>query len=1243
MRFLRFFPALLALAALHPALADPLAAPAYTVTDLGTLGGSYSKAVGISPNGQVCGESSVARPYGGYTHGFLWSSPLGMRDLEGIGDHGGTAAAVNDAGQVAGALHDVGVYYYIYNSSTNSYNQYPATYGLRTGPDGQGLNEIAPYGGHNASLFAINASGGAVGVTGTTPPYNAFDGPQRGLLAAIDGSETLLSTLGGQTSAAYAINDSGLIAGAATLAPATSAYPQHAALWQNGQVTDLGTLGGPNSLAYGINATGQVVGASDIAAPLDGYRGQHPFLWQSGQMTDLGMPPGGSSGIAKGINLSGQVVGNGQTSLGNPTYPYPNGSQQVAMLWQGGQAYDLNTTLIGDTGWLLTDAAALNDSGLIVGSGLINGQTHAYLLTPVVPGTPRVGTLSPNRARVGDGPLTITISGSGFDTNAIAQWNGMPLATTYVSATQLTALVPAADLAAPTEASVTVVDASVGAVLGQLNFVVQPTNLLSVFSVSPSVILAGRSAFGSVTLSQPAGAGGYSVSLLSSSGLISYTVGEPINYPSNPPVTINTIIVPAGQTYAQFSLITTADPNGSAALPVTLTAQDGATALTQAITLDSLLLSSLTFSPSSLASGGSTTGTLTLSGLAPAGGLTVSLSTYTGAPVSFPATVTVPAAASSVTFPVTTTAVSYASSISISAAINGGSSLYQSISGSLTLLAGDVPSTSASYTGPSGIYPWYVGPITFTLTATDPSGPAAIVGTYYSMDNGPQQTYSGPFLVSAEGSHTLSYHSVNTAGSVEASNNITFKIDSTPPVSSASIYGNLLYLSASDAGSGVAQIYYSLDSSPFQPYFTGIALTQGKHSLAFYSVDNAGNREPTHTQLVVADTTFPTTTATQSAPTGKNGWSLASVTVTVSATDPDGAADVAATYYSIDGAPTQTYTAPFVVTGNAVHTVSFWSVDQAGNTETAHSITVLIDGMAPTLAFGVPTPARNAAGWNNTPVDIPFYYGDNGGSGMASSPVSPLHVVTEGNGQRFPVTLTDVAGNSATFLSPYVNLDMTAPVSTSVVKGAQVTLTASDSLSGVKATYYTLDGGAQQKYTAPITVSGAGNHTVVYWSVDAADNVETSHSLPVTIASPPPIPLVTQARYWPRAGCANRMVGGKFQGSLDGVNYTDLATITKTPPAGQWSALPITTTTSYLYLRYLAPAKSYGNIAELEFDTGSGSARTKMIGTPFGTLGSYQNSGNTFAKAFDGSPNTFFDAPAPGSGDFVGLTLSATP
>src|SRR5262249_49676683 len=82
-----------------------------------------------------------------------------------------------------------------------------------------------------------------------------------------------------------------------------------------------------------------------------------------------------------------------------------------------------------------------------------------------------------------------------------------------------------------------------------------------------------------------------------------------------------------------------------------------------------------------------------------------------------------------------------------------------------------------------------------------------------------------------------------------------------------------------------------------------------------------------------SDRSFPTTTASLSGPQGSNGWYTGPVQVTLTATDPDGPADVAATYYSVDFSGVQTYAGPFSVSGDGYHAVQFWSVDQAGNTE----------------------------------------------------------------------------------------------------------------------------------------------------------------------------------------------------------------------------------------------------------------------------------------------------------------------
>ncbi len=100
----------------------------------------------------------------------------------------------------------------------------------------------------------------------------------------------------------------------------------------------------------------------------------------------------------------------------------------------------------------------------------------------------------------------------------------------------------------------------------------------------------------------------------------------------------------------------------------------------------------------------------------------------------------------------------------------------------------------------------------------------------------------------------------------------------------------------------------------------------------------------------------------------------------------------------------------------------------------------------------------------------------------------------------------DKAGNwsSATSLGPF-QVDRVAPVTTddAPVTWAKapvpVTLTATDTVSGVLATLYKLDGAATATYTAPVNVSVEGTHTLQYWSVDRTGNTETTNTATVRV------------------------------------------------------------------------------------------------------------------------------------------------
>ena len=121
--------------------------------------------------------------------------------------------------------------------------------------------------------------------------------------------------------------------------------------------------------------------------------------------------------------------------------------------------------------------------------------SEVQALSAAAPDTPTLTTLSPSSASAGGPAFTLTTTGTNFVSGSVVRWNGANRTTTFVSATQLTAAIPATDIAAAGTAQVTVLNPG-GAVSNSLTFTItgaSPTPTLT--TLSPSSATAGGPAF----------------------------------------------------------------------------------------------------------------------------------------------------------------------------------------------------------------------------------------------------------------------------------------------------------------------------------------------------------------------------------------------------------------------------------------------------------------------------------------------------------------------------------------------------------------------------------------------------------------------------------------------------------------------------------------------------------------------------------------------------------------------------
>jgi hypothetical protein len=213
-------------------------------------------------------------------------------------------------------------------------------------------------------------------------------------------------------------------------------------------------------------------------------------------------------------------------------------------------------------------------------------------------------------------------------------------------------------------------------------------------------------------------------------------------------------------------------------------------------------------------------------------------------------------------------------------------------------------------------------------------------------------------------------------------------------------------LTCSDSGSGCEGTYYSIDNGQSQVYGIPISITaEGDHTITYYSKDKADNQETPKTVHAKIDKTAPTTT--DNAP---SIWQTKDFTVTLSCTD--SVSGCKQTQYSVDGGTTQTGTS-ISISAEGDHTITYSSVDNAGNTETTKTVHAKLDKSAPTITITVPGSTYIL----NQPVTANFKCDDkiSGVDTCIGTVANGANIDTSSVGTKtFTVTSTDNAGNSQT-------------------------------------------------------------------------------------------------------------------------------------------------------------------------------------------------------------------------------------
>ncbi len=380
----------------------------------------------------------------------------------------------------------------------------------------------------NSSTFTITAAAVIPVISSISPSIAQANGPAFALTVNGSGfaaNSTILwngaplpTTFGNATLLTGAVGSSQIGAqGAATVTVSTNGVVSNSSIFTIAPAVATVTSISPSSVQAGAAAFTVTVNGT-------GFSSNSVILWNGGPVQTTLVSPTQVSGPI-GANLlttQGTVivsVSNSGTVSNTATFTITPGATisnlNPSSAPAGGSAFTLT---VNGSGFNANSAIVWNGSPLatfFVNNNQLTGTVDGSLIAAQGTATVTVNTngvasnglaftisngavnltitsLNPSIAQAGAPALTLTVNGTGFTAASTIQWNGVPLPTTFVGATQLTTTVAASLIAAQGTAAVTV--GTNGAVSNSSIFTIGPATP-AITSLNPATAQAGGAAF----------------------------------------------------------------------------------------------------------------------------------------------------------------------------------------------------------------------------------------------------------------------------------------------------------------------------------------------------------------------------------------------------------------------------------------------------------------------------------------------------------------------------------------------------------------------------------------------------------------------------------------------------------------------------------------------------------------------------------------------------------------------------